>query len=264
MPGENRPGFVDIHCHILPGLDDGPEELESSIEMAQVASACGTTDLVATPHSNYQWGYEVDRIEQLLGELRQVTGNVPHLTRGCDFHLSYENIQDALVHPRKYSINGGRYLLVEFPDFFNIDAMETALNQLIGVGLVPVLTHPERNPVFQQNREVIPRYIRLGCIVQITAGVFKLEWGNTALKAAEDLLSREWVHVIASDGHSPNRRSPRLDEAFEAVRERQGEPVARALLSDNPRAIVQDEELTYLPEVSERKKTKRRWAFLRG
>src|SRR5487761_1018268 len=107
-----EPGRADIHCHLLPGLDDGAED----IEMSLAAAADGTTDLAATPHANYQFPFFPERNRELLAELECRLAGRLRLHLGCDFHLSYENIHDALEHRGKYNLNGGRYLLVEFPD----------------------------------------------------------------------------------------------------------------------------------------------------
>jgi protein-tyrosine phosphatase len=152
-----------------------------------------------------------------------------------------------LAHPRKYSVNGGRYLLVEFAEMFNIASMEAILRQLREQGLIPVLTHPERNPVFQQHPELAPRYIELGCIVQVTASSLTGDFGKQAARSAADLLDRNLIHVLASDGHSTRHRLPRLSEAAQFVAERKDVQLARALVSDNPAAIIADRPLPYRP-----------------
>lgn len=258
-------GNVDIHCHILPGLDDGAPSLDVSLGMAKMAVQDGTTHLVATPHANFQFRYDPPRIAQLRQELQAAIGEELELLIGCDFHLSYENVQDALTNPRKYSINGGRYLLVEFAEMFNMDVMETVLQQLLGEGLIPVLTHPERNPVFQQHPELAARYVRLGCIVQVTASSLTGDFGKQAARSGIDLLDRELIHVLASDGHSTRHRLPCLAAAAEFVAERKGETVARALVSDNPGAIIADQPLPYSPDGHARAgKKKGFWSMLRS
>lgn len=240
-------GNVDIHCHILPGLDDGAPNMEIAVGMARMAAKDGTTHLVATPHANFQFRYDPTRIAALRDELQAAAGDQLQILIGCDFHLSYENVQDALAHPRKYSVNGGQYLLVEFAEMFNIASMAAILRQLREQGLIPVLTHPERNPVFQQHPELAPRYIELGCIVQVTASSLTGDFGKQAARSAADLLDRNLIHVLASDGHSTRHRLPRLSEAAQFVAERKDEQLARALVSDNPAAIIADRPLPYRP-----------------
>ncbi len=258
---ENGFGNVDVHCHILPGLDDGPKEMERSIAMAEMAAADGTTHIVATPHSNFQFAYDPERIASLREQLQLAAGAQPQILIGCDFHLSYENIQDALKNPRKYSLNGSRYLLVEFPELFNTDAMASVLQQLLNAGLVPVLTHPERNPVFQQHRDLAARYIRMGCVLQITANSLTGDFGKIAEKMCFELLDRDLVHLVASDGHATKRRPPLLSAARALVVDRRGEETAAYLCSGNPAAMILDAELPYAPRPELRRK-RGFWSFL--
>src|SRR6202142_3401437 len=111
----HAPSMIDIHSHVLPGLDDGARSLEQSIAMIRIAAETGTTDLVASPHANLEFHFDPERVEERLAELEKAGGGV-RLHRGCDFHLYFDNIHDALAHPTKYTINHKGYLLVEFPD----------------------------------------------------------------------------------------------------------------------------------------------------
>src|SRR5438309_559236 len=108
--------MIDIHSHVLPGLDDGSRTLEESILMLQMAAADGTTDIVASPHSNLMFRFDSDLVEAKVAELQSYCSDV-RIHRGCDFHLIPERIAEALADPGKYSINHNGYLLVEFPDF---------------------------------------------------------------------------------------------------------------------------------------------------
>src|SRR5216683_323735 len=126
-------------------MDDGAETLDESLAMARMAFEHGTTDLVATPHSNLNYKFDVDLIEQRLAELNQRLAGSPRLFCGCDFHLSFDNIQDALAHPRKYTIRQSRYLLVEFSDLLVFRNTADIFARLQDADMVPVVTHPERN-----------------------------------------------------------------------------------------------------------------------
>src|SRR5437868_12960907 len=106
--------MVDIHCHILPGLDDGPTRFEEAVQMVRLACESGTTDVVATPHANVQYNFNPEQIAMKTAELLAATDHVVTIHTGCDFHLSPANIHDALSNPTKYTINHGRHLLVEF------------------------------------------------------------------------------------------------------------------------------------------------------
>lgn len=254
--------FVDTHLHLLPGLDDGPATMEGSLATAEAALADGTVAVVATPHSNYQWPYQPRRVAELRQALEEALGGRLRITTGCELHLSYENVQAALADFRVYSLNASRYLLVEFPEIFDGAAFGGVLEQLRQAGAVPVLAHPERNPVFQMKAELLQEYLAGGCIAQVTASSFTGRFGKRAQQCAAEFLDREWIHVVASDGHSAEQRSPRLSKAHQWIRERAGEGIADALCRQNPLAMLEDRDLPYLPEPVRRKKGL--WARLRS
>ena len=141
--------MIDIHSHILPGLDDGSKSLDESVDMLTQASAAGTTDIVASPHANQEYKFDPLVVEQKIGELQAAAGDAPQIHYGCDFHLTLENIEDALRFPGKYSINHRGYLLVEFSDFLIPKTTEEIFARMMNAGLRPIVTHPERNQLLQ-------------------------------------------------------------------------------------------------------------------
>src|SRR5262249_44567331 len=155
---------------------------------------------------------------------------------GCDFHLSYENVQAALVHPEEFSIEGTHYLLVEFSDFVIPARFADVLEKLRQAGLTPILTHPERHPALQRQPEDVLPLVDSGCVVQVTANSLTGFWGEAARKAAMWLMERDAVHVLASDAHDPTRRPPQLSAGRRVVEDLYGTQVARALVEENPRA----------------------------
>jgi protein-tyrosine phosphatase len=228
--------FVDIHSHVLHGLDDGAKTLEGSVEMLQLAEAAGTTDIVATPHASGQYRFRPDLIEQRISELQPLVNVRIH--RGCDFHLQADNIEDALAHPAKYTINQRGYLLVEFPDLSIFSSADEILLELLEGGLVPIITHPERNSRLQQKLADIARWVELGCYVQVTAGSCTGTFGKAASACAATLVERGLVHFIASDAHDCRHRSPRLREAYDYLSKKWDEERIRPLFVDNPRAVL--------------------------
>lgn len=257
------PPFVDTHLHLLPGLDDGPGTMEAAMEAAEVAVADGIAAVVATPHSNYQWPFQPARVELLRTELQSAVGDRLRVTTGCELHLSYENVQEALAQPRAFSLNRSRYLLVEFPELFDREAFASVLEQLLGAGAVPVLAHPERNPVLQQHPATLQRYLQLGCVAQVTAASFTGRFGKRAQQFAAEWLDREWIHVVASDGHSAQQRPPRLSKAYAWICDRSGVETADYLCSANPLAMLEDRDLPFLPDPEVVRK-KGLWARLRN
>jgi protein-tyrosine phosphatase len=240
--------MIDIHCHILAEVDDGPKSWDVSEEMCRMAAADGTEHIVATPHANRRFHYEREYLVQSLEQLRQRVGETPRLSLGCDFRLSTENVKDAIAFPDRYVIEGGRYLLAE-PDHVEVPPqVDDRLRELLKIGITPVITHPERNTVLQRAPQRILRWVELGCVIQVTASALTGGWGETAWHTAQWLLKRNAVHVLASDAHDTTRRPPGLSLARDVVAESQGVEVARALVEDNPRAIVSGKALPYFPK----------------
>ena len=240
--------MVDIHCHILPDLDDGAREERIAIEMARMAADDGITHVVATPHANYRFVFdpEVNRSKQET--LQKAVGESLKILLGCDFHLSYENLEDIRHHPSHYTLNGGQYLLVEFSDSAIPPGIDQIFFDLLAANLLPVITHPERNPLLSRRPEKLLKWVEAGCYVQVTAASFQGRFGKQAKQSAELLLEHRLIHFIASDAHNTSSRPPVLSEAFRAIAAAQGEEVARALLEANPRAAIENRSLPWLPE----------------
>ena len=220
--------------------------------MAEMAVADGTTHLVATPHSNGEYQFDPQRVrerrDELQNALQEKLGNRLTLATGCDFHLSYENIQDIKTNIAKYTINQKNYLLVEFADFAIPPGADETLHQLHLLGLSPVITHPERNRLLRAQPERLRRWLHQGCYVQITAQSLLGKWGKGTQKQVEEWLDEDIVHFFASDGHNATSRPPKLAEARHAVAQRRGEDVARALFEENPLAAFEGRALPYEPQ----------------
>jgi protein-tyrosine phosphatase len=244
---------VDIHCHILSGLDDGPTTLEESITMARMAVAAGTTEIVATPHANSRYVYDEETVEAKLTELRAAVGDAIRIHRGCDFHLTPQNISDALAAPGKYSIAGRGYLLVEFPDDSLTDTAGEIFRKMLGAGLRPVITHPERNPLLRERLELVELWVEQGCFVQVTAVSVLGRFGKEAKEVADRLLNHSLVHFLASDAHDCKHRTPVLATAWDHIAKKFGERAARGLLETNPAAAVIGRKVERVP-VTPRKK----------
>jgi protein-tyrosine phosphatase len=239
--------MVDLHCHLLPEVDDGASSWEMSEEMCRVAAEDGITHIVATPHANDEYVYDRERHAETVRELSVRVGTVPQISLGCDFHFSYENVQAALADPARYTIGATAYLLIELSDYSVPPNILSNFQQLMGKGLRLVLTHPERNPLLQRRPQRVLEWVREGVIVQVTANALTGAWGRTAQQVASWLLEHDAVHVVASDAHDPVRRPPRLSVARDLLEERRGQEVATALVETNPGAIVRGSDLPYFP-----------------
>lgn len=239
--------MVDIHCHILPGIDDGPKSWDVAVEMCQMADADGIKHIVATPHANHVHAYDRAKNEEVLAQLLERTGGKPALSLGCDFHFSYENLQLLRADRTQFAIGNTHYMLVELSDYAIPPTFGENVRELISKGIRPILTHPERNPLLQRRPELILDWAEIGLLIQITAGAFTGQWGKVPQRLAGWFLEHNAVHVVASDAHNLNRRPPLLSPGRDVVTLLQGETVARALFEDNPGAIATDGELPYFP-----------------
>jgi protein-tyrosine phosphatase len=229
--------LVDIHSHVLYSLDDGAKSLETSIAMLRIAADSGTTDLVATPHANLTFKFDPAAIADRLAELSAAVPEI-RLYSGCDFHLSYDNIQDAINHPGKYTINHHSYLLVEFSDLLIFRNTSEIFARLQDAGMRPVITHPERNGLLRQRVAEIESWVEAGVFVQLTAQSLLGGFGRRALDFSRALLDRNLVHFVASDAHDCEHRQPRLDLAHAWLKKNYGEQVAARLCIENPRATL--------------------------
>lgn len=239
--------MFDIHYHLIFGVDDGPETIEDSIALAEASIAEGVTHIVATPHANDTYAYRPDVNRERLDLLRERLDGRLTLGLGCDFHLSYENILDLRHNPTKYTVNGKQYLLVEFPDLNIPQSISQAFYEMIAVGIVPILTHPERNPVLMAEPDRMLEWIEAGCLVQVTAASLRGRFGPKSEAMGFDLIKKNWVHIIASDAHSVEGRTPSMERAHNVIEEKMGLETANRLCIENPRAVFFGENLKEQP-----------------
>jgi protein-tyrosine phosphatase len=241
--------MVDIHCHILPALDDGAASVEEALEMAETGIQEGITHVVATPHANSEFRFDYDAVCERRNELQARLGDRLRLATGCDFHLSVENLELIRGCPTNYAINQKRYLLVEFADFAIPPTAEEALHGLQLLGLSPIITHPERNRLIRSQPQRLRRWLRQGCYIQVTAQSLLGRWGESARKQVEEWLDEKIVHFFASDAHNTRHRPLRLREAYALVAARWGEQMAQSLFRENPLAAFEGRNLPYEPQI---------------
>lgn len=258
--------MIDIHCHPLPATDDGAKTFEVAVDMCRMAAADGVTHLVATPHYNYQYPFRPEENQAKLAQLQAGVGDSPKLLLGCDFHLSYDNIQQLIENRSQFTINGSNYVLVEFDDHFVPEQMDHVFYELQVAGLTPIVTHPERNAVCCRRSEVLYNWVTRGCLLQVTAQSYTGGFGHAAQHFAEQWLERNWVHFFASDAHDAEYRPPLLSPCYQKVATTRGMAVANRLLKSNPEAVVKGLPLPPGPPPlgPEAVKKKRSWfSFLR-
>ena len=254
--------MVDLHCHILPGLDDGAKTIEEALAMAEDAIADGITHVAGTPHASSEYKFDFSKVQAAREELQSRLQGRLTVSTGCDFHLDHENFTLLRKNPATYCINEKDYLLVEFNEFSIPPAMDQTLHELHLMGLRPVITHPERNGILRTQPERLQSWVRMGCYTQVTAGSLTGVFGKGAQEDAWTWIRQGLVHFISSDGHNTARRPVKLRFAFEAVARACGEELARALLTENPLAALAGKPLPFIPEPATKpERRKKRFFF---
>jgi len=229
---------IDIHSHVLAGVDDGPSSVEQSIEMVLMAARDGITDIVATVHANSEYDCGPARVATKAAELVAAAGQSIRIHTCFEILLSYDRLRRVLSRPCDYTINGRTYLLVEFPGLLSLHAVDESLAYLLSAGIRPVLAHPERTSLFRRGWKRVTEWVRNGCLVQITAHSLLGHFGPEARKFSCELLRRNLVHFVGSDAHDCDKRPPLLKEAYRYVARHHGEQRAAQLFIRNPAAAV--------------------------
>lgn len=212
--------------------------------MLEQAAECGTTDIVATPHCDLEYTFEPEVIQERADELRGILGDRIRLHTGCDFHLTFDNVQDAVAHPAKYTIAQKSYLLVEFSDLLIFKNCSEIFGHLLDAGIRPIITHPERNRLLQQRLDKLRQWVIEGCYLQITSSSIIGRFGKTAQGFCEQLIKENLVHFVASDCHDTKHRPPSsLKESYAWIAKHYSEDYAQRLYFENPKSVVAGEAL---------------------
>ncbi len=251
--------MFDLHCHILPGLDDGPADLDTALQMLSMAQEHGTTVIVATPHV-IEGDFLPDWEEILAGcqRLRNAAGELGldlRICPGAEVAVNMELLKRITI-PGPYCINGGKYMLVELPVMEIPGFVDDFLFRLQSRGIIPILAHPERHPVLARTPQILLDWIRRGILTQINGASLAGKMGEQAAALAELFLLNRLVHFIGSDAHGILSRRPKLNEAAERIRELVGEKTERKLLLENPAAVILNQSLN-IPEVNKMDQRKR-------
>jgi protein-tyrosine phosphatase len=242
--------MIDIHAHILPGMDDGAKNWEQTLQMARLAVEDGITVMVATPHLFK--GRMIDpsqlntreiilqRVAQLKDKLYEE--KIPlEILPGCDFPLSFESLQ-FLDDGQALTINdANRYLLLELPDTALPPATEEICFHLQSKGITPIITHPERHMILQEMPYKLKRLIDLGCLVQMTGNSLTGWFGRGVKKISRQFVKLGYVHLLATDTHDPKQRPPVLSQAVIELSRLIGEKRAQAMVNDIPQKIIAGE-----------------------
>lgn len=244
--------MIDLHCHILPGIDDGAENLEESITMCRIAYKDGIRTIVATPHTmdgiflneRELILEEVDKLQRILISKKIDIRIIP----GADVHINY-NLLELIRDGKAMTINDhGKYILLEFPHQYVPPKIPEFVFKLKLNNITPIFTHPERNTAIQKDLNIIFHLVEQGALTQITSDSLIGEFGPKAYKCAIKMLKHNLAHVIASDAHSSKFRSPILSHSVNKAAGIKGKKWAEAMVTTIPRSIITGEDMYNLPE----------------
>ena len=254
--------FTDIHGHYLPHLDDGASSWEVALDMARGAVAEGIGYLIATPHQLGTYRHNAaERIRQQTAQFQKLLRqeNVPlEVLAGADVRIE-SDVVAALRSGQVMTLGDHhRHVLLELPHEIYVP-MERLIDQLLRSGIVPILSHPERNAVLARSPSIVEDLVRRGCLMQVTCGSLLGEFGRQAQQVAERLIASRRVHFLASDAHGVQKRPPCMRRAYERAAHLSDKHYARLICCDNPYAVFRGQDVVAL-EPSSRQ---RRWNFWR-
>lgn len=239
--------MIDLHCHILPGIDDGAENFEQALEMARIAQQDGIKTILATPHyirGSIENNTKVNVIN-CTGELNAVLSQHKIdvlILPGCEVFLTPE-LPDLVATDEIITLNNSRYVLIELPMNSIPPYTEQVLYELQLAGKVPIIAHPERNREVQTKPEILLPYIARGIHLQVNTGSCLGLFGKHAEKTAWKLIHSGIVGMISSDAHTTHKRSPKLSYVYKQIEEKYSTEIAQQLFLRNPERIINDQEI---------------------
>jgi protein-tyrosine phosphatase len=243
---------IDLHAHILPGIDDGPRTMETALEMARLAVADGITTMVATPHLFRRKSVEFndlnhpDKIRQAVTRLNErLAEEQIELTvlPGCEVPLFIDIIK-FFDDQKILTINDTeRYICLEMPDTVIPPATDNIIFELHSRGITPIITHPERNLVFYEMPDKLRRFVSLGCLAQITARSLIRGFGWGIARFTKRLVREGLIHLMATDAHNVTKRPPVMGDALKKLTKMMGERRARDMVETIPELIIQGKQV---------------------
>ena len=253
--------MIDLHCHILPGLDDGPAVLAESLQMAQTAVAGSIRAIVATPHADtgvycFSPADIAERVADFNADL--AASSIPlQVYPGAEVQLS-PGLVERLHKGKVATINNSRYILVEPPPTLLPDPCRNELLSLLNHGFIPIIAHAERHSYLQRNLAYVADLVQMGVLCQVTAQSLLGGFGRIIKDAAELMVQNRLAHILASDAHGAGGRVPVLNEAVSAAaRLLHSHEKAMQMVTDIPAAIIADSDVDIEPPAMDLENTKK-------
>ncbi len=237
--------MIDLHCHILPGVDDGADSLDDALQMARMATDSGVRTIVTTPHRHLPWQTEDADTAGALVRLQQAVreAGIPlELLPGAE-NFCGPDFSELLARREVQPLGDSRYLLMEFYFDEGPERMERCFARAARQGYVPVVAHPERYDAAYRDPDLVPRWFRQGYVIQLNKGSILGRLGSRAETVSRFLLERGFAHAVASDAHAPDARTTHMTQVLRHLENRYAPDYARILLNRNPERIIRDREL---------------------
>ena len=237
--------MVDIHTHILPMVDDGAKTMEDAVALLGMAWEDGIRGLILTPHYRGRFKADAQKIAEIFEDLVDVAGErYPGMALYLGNEVYYkEGVMGALEEGRIRSLNGSRYVLLEFDNVMLRNQILNGVSEVIRYGYTPIIAHLERYDLFQKDRELVELVLDMGALIQLNAGSVLGRNGLRTKWFCRGLLKKGQVHFIASDAHDPVRRTPLLGACFQLVQRKYGQALARQIFVSNPQAVISHDVL---------------------
>ncbi len=212
--------MIDLHCHILPGIDDGAKSLDETLEMAKIAVSEGIHHMIATPHYiQYSEYLNKQGIEKLVEEVNSILRNegIPlTISSGHEVYMT-PDLPKLVEQQEVCTLHNSQYILIEFPMNDIPMYAEDIFYELKLMGLTPILAHPERYPMVMDNPNLLLKYLNLGVLCQANVGSVRGFFGDRVQKTVMQLIEHDMIHFIASDAHTPRNRAPKMQKALAEI-----------------------------------------------
>lgn len=240
--------MIDIHTHILPGLDDGARDMEDSLSMADLAAKSGVHTLVATSHANTGGFFREYQIEEYLNCLQEFREALEYeriplrVLSGMEIYMS-ERVPQMIREGRLLPLNHTDHYLIEFSFGIEQEEMDEMIEELMELGITPVIAHPERYHCVQESARGLFEWMQRGCLVQVNRGSIFGKFGSEVKRCVDHLLKKRMVTCIASDAHKPYERTTYMADIKEYMENEYSFEYSKELLYDNPKRILEGENV---------------------
>lgn len=234
-------GMIDVHCHVLPGIDDGAADMDTAVALLKKEYQDGVRAVIATPHYRKRmFEPSMDKVIAAFHELREKASDLGiALYLGCEYHVNLEITENLLAGIRP-TMAGSRYVLSEFSSASTDQFIRERCSHMRSSGLVPVIAHVERYPALREDLDLVEELSEMGCMIQVNAGSFLREDGFKVKRFCKKLLSYGMVDLVGSDCHDLKKRVPRMAECAAWLEKKAGPEYARRLMQTNAEKILEN------------------------